>query len=152
MAYKNDKKYPTRSVFCLPGRLTKDPEVKQNEANDPEAQLVKLTVVDSTGSSYHDDLWVTATFRGKRGEVMKKLRKGDFVTLIGKLDVRAYLKGQGKKAEPCAAGDMFNPDCQIQSYLGDREAIDAGEAEPETDAPEAEEDNGPVGVDDDIPF
>lgn len=114
MEDKQFKKYPTNSMTFLPGRLTKDPEIKTLEARTapngdtlPEKKLLKLTVVDSAGSDYFQDVFTEASFDVSRSpkHVLKKLRKGDWVELRGKVEYRVY---EGKDG-PRIAGEMRYP-------------------------------------------
>lgn len=149
------KKYPTRSMTTLPARLIKDPEIFDKGAED--MNLTKVTVVDATGSERHKDVFVTACWKGKRGEILQKLRKGDFVTLIGKIDYRCYVKGDKKaKAEDVQiAGDMWNPEFAIGVSLKDRKPVEGGSAQKDdqddSDEDDSQDSPSPAGGDD-LPF
>lgn len=114
MSDKEFKKFPTPSITFLPGRLTKDPEIVTLEARKapdgsdmPEKKLLKLTVVDSAGSDYFKDVFTVASFDVTRStkHVLKKLRKGDWVELRGKIEYRTYEGSDGTRI----AGEMRFP-------------------------------------------
>lgn len=103
------RKFMTPSMTILPGRLTKDPELVTLEAKGdlPEKKLLKVTVVDSAGSDYYKDVFVVASFDVTRQpkHVLKKLRKGDFCQVMGKIEYRTYEGNDGTRI----AGDMRYP-------------------------------------------
>src|SRR5215471_16870862 len=112
---KEFKKFPTPSVAIIPGRLTKDPEIVTLEARDgrdgtklPEKKLLKLTIVDSAGSDYFKDVFVVASFdvTKQTKHVLKKLRKGDWIQLRGKVEYRTYEGNDGTRI----AGEMRYPE------------------------------------------
>lgn len=106
---QNTRKFATPSITMLPGRLTKDPEIVTLDAKGdlPSKTLLKVTVVDSAGSDYYKDVFVTATFDVTKQpkHVLKKLRKGDWLELRGKIEYRTYEGNEGTRV----AGDMRYP-------------------------------------------
>lgn len=68
------KKYDSQALFIMwNARLAKEPQV----VDAGEKELVKLTVVCTSRSDRHSDLWVELTVQDRQADLAKCLEKGD---------------------------------------------------------------------------
>jgi single-strand DNA-binding protein len=128
----------------LSGRLTRDPELKHLPSGTAVAELglaVNRSVKDeSEDSGWRDEAsFFDCSLYGKRGEIVAaKGRKGDFVTLLGRLQQRRWEADDGTKREKVSVVVE-----NIEGELFYRSAEESGTAVAES---------APASQSDDIPF
>lgn len=75
------------------GRLAGDP-VSKMAGTTP---VVEMRIVSSQGKGEKEKAqWVTASFFGKQGDLVKDLKKGDMIAFHGPLNVREYKTTAGE--------------------------------------------------------
>ena len=75
------------------GRLAGDP-VSKMAGTTP---VVEMRIVSSQGKGEKEKTqWVTASFFGKQGDLVKDLKKGDMIAFHGPLNVREYKTTAGE--------------------------------------------------------
>lgn len=84
----------------LLGRLTADPEVKYSQSNEPLA-VARFTLAVNRRFKKQgepDADFINCIAFGKNGEFIEKyFRKGQMVSIIGRLQVRSWTDSEGKK-------------------------------------------------------
>ena len=75
------------------GRLAGDP-VSKMAGTTP---VVEMRIVSSQGKGEKEKAqWVTASFFGKQGDLVRDLKKGDMIAVQGPLNVREYKTRAGE--------------------------------------------------------
>lgn len=127
---KGKRNYSTPSTYSTSGALIKDPETI--ELPDGK-KLLKFTLVDGTKSERHTDFFPEITVGGERIAYLSRLRKGDFVRVEGKPELRVWV---GKTGNYGISFEIRFPRVfESLTYLGDREGTETQPSGPETDLP-----------------
>lgn len=122
------------NVFCLTGRLTKDPEVNYTPN---ETAVCNPTIAVDRFDKQAD--FIRITVFGKQAESLAKYKhKGDLIEVVGRVQTGSYEK-DGKR--------IYTTDFIAQNvkFLG-------GKRENEPEKTESFEDIGFAATDEDIPF
>ena len=84
----------------LMGRLTKDPEVRYSHGNEPVAVAMYTLAVNRRfkRQGEQDADFIGCVAFGKAGEFAEKyFKKGQLVSIVGRLQVRSWDDNEGKK-------------------------------------------------------
>ena len=128
----------------LMGRLTKDPEVRYSQGENPVAIAKYSLAVDRRGAKKDGEQtadFINCTAFGKSGEFAEKyLKKGTKVAIVGRLQTGSYTNKEGKK--------VYTMDVVVEEH-----EFAESKSKEETPAPQAPEEfmNIPEGVDE-LPF
>lgn len=84
--------------IILLGRLTKDPEIRYTQSNEPMAIARYTLAVNKRFSKDKEADFIPCVAFGKNGEFAEKfLKKGQQIAVVGRLQVRNWEDNEGKK-------------------------------------------------------
>lgn len=137
----------------LMGRLTRDPDVRYSQGEEPVAIARYILAVDRR---FHRDGEQTADFVScvafrKQGEFAEKyLRQGIKIAITGRIQTGSYTNRDGQKVYTTDVVVESQEFVESKKAIEEREAAEYGNQQPVSD------DNGfvniPDGIDDDLPF
>lgn len=137
----------------LIGRLTRDPDVRYSQAEEPVA-VARYTL--AVNRRFHRDGEQAADFVscvafGKQGEFAEKyLRQGIKIAITGRIQTGSYTNRDGQK--------VYTTDVIIESqeFVESKKAVEEREATEYGGRQETPEDDGfmdiPDGIDEELPF
>lgn len=134
----------------LMGRLTRDPEVRYSQVNEPMAIARFSLAVDRRGSRNSTEGqtadFISCVAFGKNGEFVEKyLRKGTKIAMTGRIQTGSYTNRDGAK--------VYTTDIVAEEFEF-AESKNTSNSSPEP-MPATDSDgfmNIPDGIDDDLPF
>lgn len=106
MSDDNFKKYDSNDSYTAHfARLTKDADIKAFD----DREIVRITFVSSSRKDAHADMWIDATATDFQADLVKHLKKGDVVSITGKLTMRKYGENQEKVSFGIDRADIIVP-------------------------------------------
>ena len=139
----------------LMGRLTRDPEVRYTNSDQPQAVARYTLAVDRRGGKDQEQSadFINLVAFGKRGEFAEKyLKKGTKVLITGRIQTGSYTNKEGQK--------VYTTDVVVddQEFAEGKKAASAAEGAPASDVPGGLQEGTdgfidiPEGIDDELPF
>jgi single-strand DNA-binding protein len=128
----------------IKGRLTKDPDVRYTEGNEPKA-VAKFTLAVDRKFKKDEADFISCVAFGRQGEFAEKfLRKGTAILIEGRWQTGSYENKDGNR--------VYTNDCVVEGYdFCEKKATDGSEGQP-TENPTDEWMNVPDGIDEELPF
>ena len=159
MAREPERKYIMNKVIIM-GRLTRDPDVRYSQGDDPKCVSRYTVAVDRRQRGNNGDQtadFISVVAFGKSGEFAEKyLKKGTKVLITGRIQTGSYTKDDGTKvyttdvvAEDQEFAESKNTGASNNSAASDSSAPTSN---PTADSAGDGFMNIPDGIDEELPF
>ncbi len=133
------------NTVILMGRLTRDPEVRYSQGNEPMAVAKFTLAVDREGRGEQSEAdFINCTAFGRTGEFVEKyIHKGAKILVTGHWQTGSYTNKDGVK--------VYTNDCIVTKVeFAESKQTAESQPKPKTDADGFM--NVPEGIDEELPF
>lgn len=125
--------------IILLGRLTKDPEIRYTQSNEPMAVARYTLAVNRRFSKDKEADFIPCVAFGKNGEFAEKyLKKGQQIAVVGRLQVRNWEDNEGHKRTTMevVVEEQYFAESKQKTLNEAMRPDSAGQARTDSDSPE----------------